>query len=171
MDTDKVKIYGAKVKVDSMTKVAEIEAAELSKMMAKCDKIVKHGCNVFINRQLIYNKPEQYFADKGIMSIEHADFEGVERLSKVLGGDIVSTFDHPELVKLGECKLIEEIMVRPAALPRHLHPPPRPPPSPAIPANVPKTASPSCRRPPALPTPPAPPHGADAALHRWERIA
>jgi T-complex protein 1 subunit beta len=28
MDTDKVKIYGAHVRVDSMSKVAEIEAAE-----------------------------------------------------------------------------------------------------------------------------------------------
>jgi T-complex protein 1 subunit beta len=111
MDTDKIKIYGAKVKVDSMTKIAEIEQAELDKMMKKCEKIVAHGCTVFINRQLIYNKPEQYFAEKGIMAIEHADFEGVERLSAVLGGEIVSTFDHPELVKLGSCKLIEEIMI------------------------------------------------------------
>lgn len=28
-----------------------------------------------------------------------------------VGGEIVSSFDHPELVKLGECKLIEEIMI------------------------------------------------------------
>ena len=27
------------------------------------------------------------------------------------GGEIVSTFDHPELVRLGECALIEEIMI------------------------------------------------------------
>lgn len=27
------------------------------------------------------------------------------------GGEIASTFDHPELVKLGTCKLIEEIMI------------------------------------------------------------
>jgi len=60
---------------------------------------------------LIYNLPEQYFADRGIMAIEHADFDGVERLAKVLGSEIVSTFDHPELVKLGSCKLIEEIMI------------------------------------------------------------
>lgn len=39
------------------------------------------------------------------MSIEHADFEGVERLSLVTGGDIVSTFDSPDKVKLGHCKL------------------------------------------------------------------
>ena len=31
--------------------------------MAKLDKIKAHGCNVFVNRQLIYNVPEQYFAD------------------------------------------------------------------------------------------------------------
>ncbi len=111
MDTDKIKIYGAKVKVDSISKVAEIEQAEVDKMLAKCKKIADHGINVFINRQLIYNKPEQFFTDKGIMSIEHADFDGIERLSSVLGGEIVSTFDHPELVKLGRCELIEEIMI------------------------------------------------------------
>jgi len=78
-------------------------------MFKKCEKIKAHGVNVFINRNLIYNLPEQYFADHGIMAIEHADFEGVERLAKVFGAEIVSTFDHPELVKLGHCKLVEEI--------------------------------------------------------------
>ena len=111
MDTDKIKIYGAKVKVDSLSKVAEIEQAELAKMIAKCEKIVASGCNVFINRQLIYNKPEQFFADKGVMAIEHADFEGVERLSAVLGGEIASTFDSPEMQKLGKCDLIEEVVI------------------------------------------------------------
>lgn len=43
------------------------------------------------------------------MSIEHADFEGIERLAAVTGGEITSTFDHPELVTVGECKLIEEV--------------------------------------------------------------
>merc|ERR1719353_917636 len=75
MDTDKVKIYGSKVKVDSVSKVAEIEAAEKKKMLDKVDKIIAHGCNVFINRQLIYNLPEQRFADAGVMSIEHTDFD------------------------------------------------------------------------------------------------
>lgn len=45
------------------------------------------------------------------MSIEHADFDGIERLALVLGGEIVSTFDHPEDVKLGSCKQINEIMI------------------------------------------------------------
>lgn len=39
----------------------------------------------FTWRQLIYNYPEQLFADAGVMAIEHADFEGVERLALVLG--------------------------------------------------------------------------------------
>ena len=111
MDTDKIKIYGSRVKVDSMDKVAEIEEEERKKMKAKVDKIKAHGINVFINRQLIYNYPEQLFADAGIMAIEHADFDGVERLSTVTGGELVSTFDHPELVTLGEADLIEEVMI------------------------------------------------------------
>merc|ERR1711988_1590147 len=111
MDTDKVKIYGSKVKVDSVAKVAEIEAAEKKKMLDKVERILQHGCNVFTNRQLIYNLPEQRFADNGVMSIEHADFDGTERLALVLSADIVSTFDTPEAVKLGVCDLIEEVMI------------------------------------------------------------
>lgn len=43
MDTDKVKIYGARVRVDGMAKVAEIEAAEKAKMRRKCEKILETG--------------------------------------------------------------------------------------------------------------------------------
>lgn len=39
--------------------MSEIEEAEKAKMRAKCQKIVDHGINCFINRQLIYNFPEQ----------------------------------------------------------------------------------------------------------------
>ncbi|XP_057233612.1 T-complex protein 1 subunit beta [Malurus melanocephalus] len=111
MDTDKIKIFGSRVRVDSTAKVAEIEQAEKEKMKEKVDRILKHGINCFINRQLIYNYPEQLFGAAGVMAIEHADFAGVERLALVTGGEIASTFDHPELVKLGSCKLIEEVMI------------------------------------------------------------
>jgi T-complex protein 1 subunit beta len=80
-------------------------------MKEKVEKIKAHGINCFVNRQLIYNYPEQLFADSGITAIEHADFDGVERLALVTGGEIASTFDHPELVKLGHCDLIEEIII------------------------------------------------------------
>lgn len=98
MDTDKIKVFGSRVKVDSIAKVAEIELAEKEKMKDKVDLILKHNINVFINRQLIYNYPEQLFADSGIMAIEHADFDGIERLALVTGGEIVSTFGNPEKV-------------------------------------------------------------------------
>jgi T-complex protein 1 subunit beta len=111
MDTDKIKIYGARVRVDSMAKVADIEKAEKEKMKQKVAKIVKHGITVFINRQLIYNYPEQLFSDAGVVSIEHADFEGIERLAMVLGAEICSTFEHPELAVLGRCDLIEEVII------------------------------------------------------------
>jgi len=80
-------------------------------MKAKVEAIAGHGINVFINRQLIYNYPESLLTEKGILTIEHADFEGVERLSLVTGGEIASTFDRPDLVKLGHCDLIEEIII------------------------------------------------------------
>jgi len=111
MDTDKVKVFGSKVKVDSIKKVAEIEQAEKDKMKEKVERILKHDINVFVNRQLIYNYPEQLFADSGVMAIEHADFDGIERLALVTGGEIASTFGNSELVKIGHCKLIEEKMI------------------------------------------------------------
>jgi len=111
MDTDKIKIFGTRVRVDSMSKVAEIEEAEKNKMREKCNKILSHNINVFVNRQLIYNFPEQIFADANVMAIEHADFDGIERLAAVTGGEITSTFDNPEMVTLGKCDLIEEIMI------------------------------------------------------------
>eukprot|EP00667_Euglena_gracilis_P008713 EG_transcript_8831 len=111
MDTDKIKIFGARVRVDSIAKLAEIEKAEKEKMKHKCQKIMDHGINCFINRQLIYNYPEELFAQGNVMAIEHADFDGIERLALVLGAEVTSTFDNPERVKLGECVLIDEIMI------------------------------------------------------------
>lgn len=111
MDTDKIKVFGSHIKVDSMAKIADLEMAEKEKMKDKVNKILSHNCNVFINRQLIYNYPEQLFADAGVMAIEHADFDGIERLALVTGGEIVSTFDNPEMIKLGHCDLIEQVMI------------------------------------------------------------
>jgi len=111
MDTDKIKILGSKVKVDSIMKVAEIEEAEKMKMKRKVDKILAYKPDVFINRQLIYNYPEQLLADAKVMVIEHADFDGMERLAAVLGAEILSTFDDPSADVLGSCAKIEEQMI------------------------------------------------------------
>ncbi|KAJ1945637.1 T-complex protein 1 subunit beta [Kickxella alabastrina] len=111
MDTDKVKVFGAKIKVSDTAQLADLERAEREKMRAKVQKIAALGINVFVNRQLIYNWPEQLFADAGIMAIEHADFDGIERLALVTGGEIASSFDNPELIALGSCDTVEEIII------------------------------------------------------------
>lgn len=75
-------------KVDAvpvLVQVADIEKAEKEKMRAKVENIISHGLNCFVNRQLIYNFPEEIFADAGVMAIEHADFDGIERLALVTG--------------------------------------------------------------------------------------
>eukprot|EP00658_Telonema_sp_P-2_P039131 TRINITY_DN2799_c0_g1_i10.p1 TRINITY_DN2799_c0_g1~~TRINITY_DN2799_c0_g1_i10.p1 ORF type:complete len:539 (-),score=196.61 TRINITY_DN2799_c0_g1_i10:349-1965(-) len=111
MDADKIKIFGARVRVNSIGEVAKLEAAEKAKMKAKCDSILESGLSVFINRQLIYNYPEQQFADAGVMAIEHADFDGIERLASCLDAEIASTFTDPKGIKLGTCELVEEVMI------------------------------------------------------------
>jgi T-complex protein 1 subunit beta len=50
MDYDKIKIYGTRVKTDSMDAISEIEKAEKDKMKEKVDKIASYKPNVFINR-------------------------------------------------------------------------------------------------------------------------
>eukprot|EP00493_Phyllostaurus_siculus_P023981 UN24318 len=46
MDTDKIKILGAKVMASSISQVAKIEAAEKEKMKAKCKKILNHNVDL-----------------------------------------------------------------------------------------------------------------------------
>ena len=111
LDSDKIKIYGAKIKVSALSKLAKIEIAEQKRTLDKCKKIIDHKINVFINRQLIYNRQESFLTDNGIISIEHADFEGTERLALVTGAEIVSTFDEPSKIKIGNCKIVEEIII------------------------------------------------------------
>ena len=47
------------------------------------------------------------------MVIEHADFEGIERLAVATGAELVSTFDQPQRGEevLGRAQSIEEIMI------------------------------------------------------------
>lgn len=111
MDQDKIKVFGARVRVDGVAKVADLEQAEKMKMKDKVDRILSTGCNVFVNRQLIYNYPESLFADAGVSMIEHADFEGIERLALVCDGEIASSFQDTSLIKMGKADLIEEIMI------------------------------------------------------------
>jgi T-complex protein 1 subunit beta len=85
MDTDKVKIFGARLKVQDTSELALLERAERDKMKEKVGDILAHDINCFVNRQLIYNYPEQLFAENGVMAIEHADFNGIERLALVTG--------------------------------------------------------------------------------------
>ena len=107
MDAEKIKIYGSRVQVDStgIDQAGAIEQAEKNKMRSKVNKILNHydlmqqkkTVNCFINRQLIYNYAESLFMAANVMAIEHADFDGIERISAVMGCEVVSTFDHPEL--------------------------------------------------------------------------
>lgn len=50
MDTDKIKVFGSKVRVDKTSKIAELELIEKEKMKNKVAKILKHNANIFINR-------------------------------------------------------------------------------------------------------------------------
>ncbi len=42
--------------------------------------VVSYGINCFVSRRLIYNYPESLFTNADVVSIEHADFDGIERL-------------------------------------------------------------------------------------------
>ncbi|KAK2962592.1 putative T-complex protein 1 subunit beta [Blattamonas nauphoetae] len=111
MDADKVKIYGAKVKTSNMQNVIDLEKAEKDRMARKVELICDSKCNVFINRLLIYNYPEQLFTQKGVVSIEHAEFDGIEHLAAITGAEIVSEFREGADYRLGTCKLIEEVII------------------------------------------------------------
>lgn len=112
MDTDKIKINGAQVNVRSVSELSQIEDAERQRMQEKVEKIVgaENGIDVFVNRQIIYDYFLQLFREKNVVAVEHADFEGVERLANVLGAKIMSTFDSLNDC-IGTCERIENVHV------------------------------------------------------------
>lgn len=86
-------------------------------MSDKCKRIIDHGINCFVNRQLIYNFPEEIFADAGVMAIEHADFDGIERLALVTGTPFQSIEHHDVLLAVERADFdgIERLALVPGA--------------------------------------------------------
>lgn len=112
MDYDKVKIFSSKINVESIGELEKIELAEKSKMGAKVDRICSVPFDLFVNRQIIYDYPLQLLKNKGLCVIEHADFDGVERLNKVLGGNLLSSFESISDSDLGTCQKVSPIVIK-----------------------------------------------------------
>jgi T-complex protein 1 subunit beta len=111
MDTDKIKVFGAKVCVKSIDELSQIEEAEKKRMREKVERICTSKIGCFINRQLIYDYPLQLFRENKVVPIEHADFDGVGRLTNVLGGKIMSTFEDLSDDCFGTCEEIKNVFV------------------------------------------------------------
>jgi len=111
MDSDIIKIHQAKIEVEDHEELALLFKAENDRINEKCNKISKFNINCFINRDVIYDIPGQYFVDHGICAIDYTNFDGVDRLCLVTDAELVSSFDNPERAKIGTCDLIEEIMI------------------------------------------------------------
>lgn len=112
LDYDKIKIFTTKASVDSVKELEKIEMAEKEKMCSKIDSICSISFDVFVNRQIIYDYPQQLLKNKGIAVIEHADFEGVERLNKVLGGNLLSSFENVKESDIGNCRRVCSFRVK-----------------------------------------------------------
>ncbi|KAI5138581.1 T-complex protein 1 subunit beta [Nematocida ausubeli] len=111
LDTDKVKIFGAKASVSSPAELEKLEAAETLRMRNKVESIARYA-DVIVNRQIIYDYPTQEFTRHGKISIERADFTGVEMLAKVLHGRILSTFDNVSDGDIGRCSRFEKVKIQ-----------------------------------------------------------
>jgi len=70
------------VHVDAMSKVADIEAAEKTKMKNKVGQIIECGINCFVNCQFIYNYPEELILETFIPMVR-VGFGHVDLPSKV----------------------------------------------------------------------------------------
>lgn len=112
MDYDKVKINSAKTNVSGICELKRIEIAEKEKMRRKIDEICSIEYDVFINRQIVYDYPLELLRKKKIAVIEHADFSGVEKLNKVVGGNILSSFSNIQEKDLGRCERIRNITIK-----------------------------------------------------------
>ena len=100
MKNDMIKFYNSRVGL-----------AEKKKMRIKCKQIIQHGCKVLSFHQLICHVPESVLAKHCVMTNEHAYSDGIKRLTAAIGGEVASTFDHPELVTVDEYDVINGIKI------------------------------------------------------------
>lgn len=112
LDFDKIKIFSSKVSVNSVKELEKIEEAEKEKMRKKIEAITSVPYDLFVNRQIIYDYPMQLLLSKKLAVIEHADFSGAEKLNRVLGGNLVSTFDALAASDLGSCEKVHTITLK-----------------------------------------------------------
>lgn len=112
MDYDKIKVMSSKINVSSVQELVELERAEKNRMVQKVDSICSVPFDLFVNRQIIYDFPQQLLRSKGVSVIEQADFAGVERLNKILGGNVVSVFEGLSESDLGSCGKVSNITVK-----------------------------------------------------------
>lgn len=114
LDFDKIKVFSSKIAVNSIKELEEVENAEKERMRQKINGICALDFDVIVNRQIIYDYPMQLLLSKGKHVIENADFDNVEKLNKVLGGQIVSHFfeKHNQAETVGKCGAIETITVK-----------------------------------------------------------
>ena len=113
LDFDKIKIFTSKIQVNSISELEKIETAEKERLMDKVNNICKLDFDIFINRQIIYDFNMQLLLKHNKVIIENADFDGVEKLGKVLGGKVLSHFyeAHDQSI-VGTCKQVEKIQIK-----------------------------------------------------------
>ncbi|KAI5181957.1 T-complex protein 1 subunit beta [Nematocida sp. AWRm80] len=110
MDADKIKIFGAKAQVKTPKELEFLEEAEKKRMQEKIEQISQYA-DIIVNRQIIYDYPTQQFTRQGKISIERAGFAGMEMLSRVLNGKILSTFESVQETDIGHCEEFERVKI------------------------------------------------------------
>lgn len=108
LDSDKVKVFSAKASVTSPGALAQLESAERERVARKIQRMCEHA-DVIISRQIIYDYSAQEFTKRGCVSIERADFQGVEMAVSLLNARILSTFEDITPADIGRCKRFQRI--------------------------------------------------------------
>ena len=54
MDTDKIKVFGSRIKVESVAKVAELEVAEKEKMAEKVRRTIYNICLLGLLKNIVF---------------------------------------------------------------------------------------------------------------------
>lgn len=112
LDYDKLKVLSSKIKVNTVSELKEIEDAEKEKMKNKIELLTSVEHDLLVNRQLVYDYPMQLLKNKGVKVIENANFDGVERLNKVVGGNLLSYFEGMSAADLGKCDRVRNIELK-----------------------------------------------------------
>eukprot|EP00923_Selenidium_pygospionis_P026548 GHVN01047463.1.p1 GENE.GHVN01047463.1~~GHVN01047463.1.p1 ORF type:complete len:333 (+),score=31.18 GHVN01047463.1:468-1466(+) len=118
LSTDRVKLPAATITQSNLFLLDSLQKKENAHLRAKLQSIIDLHPNLVVNRQIVYDYPNELLTDHSINLVENTDFENTEKVAAFTNASIVSlvsdtlnTQTNSLKISLGTCRQVSTFTV------------------------------------------------------------